>query len=687
MSDIQVNLFNAVQKKHYLNVIYNDENIDDFDLFSQGNFNEIWACTYASSFKFLFEKLQNFDKAKIIIGEEDNARMFYNFSAELPLKFIDEVSDFYDIAEKISQNKIEFRYANIYKPIHSKIYLLFGSDKNITAMGSANFSDTAFSNTRQFEELVIYDSDYNPKMFEIFKNRFSELFENASTLVTPKVKEEIEKIVEKQPINVTLFNPDTKVELLTDMIKNFTEKDMQVDINIQETISEMEIQKINSETETAEIEKKIEILENITQKQKGKIIINVKKLKDSFNKIKEIIVKIPNSKINLDILNERNYLNYDRALNKMYIKIDEDNAVEYPRTLNKDELKAQLIKLNKFVETYNMFTIHKNKDYVKNVFEAVLFSFTSVFIYKIRQNIQLNRGYEKIGEIPIILILGGLANTGKSKLLLTINQMLGNNFKIYDYKTLDNRNKVILNAMFNSQNIFPILVDEVSSNLFKGSGEELIKSMTNNLTKPHPCLIGTTNIEFTAESQIIRRICYIHFDNPLPENKKDKKAAEEYFEKEIGSFNDSLFRHFLFRFIEYMNLNEGFYSIEDPLVMSRKIFRDIYQESDMEIPYFISDEPLIDYYKVGSKEWRAIYLSFREKFKEYKEDKSVFYLINLETIYNDNNKINNLKNKLPSSIIKSTGSSIIVYKHKFLEFIGVKDGDNFIINKIKKIFR
>ena len=685
--DIQVNLFNAVQKKHYLNVIYNDENIDDFDLFSQGNFNEIWACTYASSFKFLFEKLQNFDKAKIIIGEEDNARMFYNFSAELPLKFIDEVSDFYDIAEKISQNKIEFRYANIYKPIHSKIYLLFGSDKNITAMGSANFSDTAFSNTRQFEELVIYDSDYNPKMFEIFKNRFSELFENASTLVTPKVKEEIEKIVEKQPINVTLFNPDTKVELLTDMIKNFTEKDMQVDINIQETISEMEIQKINSETETAEIEKKIEILENITQKQKGKIIINVKKLKDSFNKIKEIIVKIPNSKINLDILNERNYLNYDRALNKMYIKIDEDNAVEYPRTLNKDELKAQLIKLNKFVETYNMFTIHKNKDYVKNVFEAVLFSFTSVFIYKIRQNIQLNRGYEKIGEIPIILILGGLANTGKSKLLLTINQMLGNNFKIYDYKTLDNRNKVILNAMFNSQNIFPILVDEVSSNLFKGSGEELIKSMTNNLTKPHPCLIGTTNIEFTAESQIIRRICYIHFDNPLPENKKDKKAAEEYFEKEIGSFNDSLFRHFLFRFIEYMNLNEGFYSIEDPLVMSRKIFRDIYQESDMEIPYFISDEPLIDYYKVGSKEWRAIYLSFREKFKEYKEDKSVFYLINLETIYNDNNKINNLKNKLPSSIIKSTGSSIIVYKHKFLEFIGVKDGDNFIINKIKKIFR
>lgn len=687
MSDIQVNLFNAVQKKHYLNVIYNDENIDDFDLFSQGNFNEIWACTYASSFKFLFEKLQNFDKAKIIIGEEDNARKFYNFSVELSSKFIDEVSDFYDIAEKISQNKIEFRYADTYKPIHSKIYLLFGSDKNITAMGSANFSDTAFSNTRQFEELVIYDSDYNPKMFEIFKNRFSELFENASTLVTPKVKEEIEKIVEKQPINVTLSNPDTKVELLNDMIENFAEKGMQVDINIQEILSEMEIQKINSETETAEIEKKMEILENITQKQKGKTIINVKKLKDSFNKIKEIIVKIPNSKINLDILNERNYLNYDRALNKMYIKIDEDNAVEYPRTLNKDELKGQLIKLNKFVETYNMFTIHKNKDYVKNVFEAVLFSFTSVFIYKIRQNIQLNRGYEKIGEIPIILILGGLANTGKSKLLLTINQMLGNNFKIYDYKTLDNRNKVILNAMFNSQNIFPILVDEVSSNLFKGSGEELIKSMTNNLTKPHPCLIGTTNIEFTAESQIIRRICYIHFDNPLPENKKDKKAAEEYFEKEIGSFNDSLFRHFLFRFIEYMNLNEGFYSIEDPLVMSRKIFRDIYQESDMEIPYFISDEPLIDYYKVGSKEWRAIYLSFREKFKEYKEDKSVFYLINLETIYNDNNKINNLKNKLPSSIIKSTGSSIIVYKHKFLEFIGVKDGDNFIINKIKKIFR
>lgn len=231
-----------------------------------------------------------------------------------------------------------------------------------------------------------------------------------------------------------------------------------------------------------------------------------------------------------------------------------------------------------------------------------------------RKAVKKEKGDEKVAEVPIVLILGGLANTGKTKLILFINKLLGNNFEVFNYRDIYTKSLRILYDLFYTNNIFPILVDEIYDNFFKGEGERLIKTLTNTLTEPHPCLIGTSNVGFSAESQFIRRIYYLNFGSPFSEDRELKERAERYFEEKVGHIDDRLFRYFLKRFLREI-AEEGFFKLEDPLFLSRKTFMEFFREAGLNPPDFISTRPCGDYYKIGSIEWQAFYLTKRTEFR------------------------------------------------------------------------
>lgn len=325
-----------------------------------------------------------------------------------------------------------------------------------------------------------------------------------------------------------------------------------------------------------------------------------------------------------------------------------------------------------FVNSYWEFAVYKDKEVLKRVFEAILFAFTSPFIYLIRKSVKKHRGDEKLAEIPIVLILGGLANTGKTKLLLFINKLLGNNYEVFNYKDIYIKTQRILYDIFSSSNIFPILVDEIYDNFFRGEGERLIKTLTNTLVEPHPCLIGTSNVGFSAESQVIRRIYYLHFASPFSEDKTIKAKAEKYFEEKVGKVDDSLFRYFLSEFVKRIN-DDKFYRIEDPLFLSREIFNEMFEKAGFERPDFISQSPCGDYYKIGSQEWQALFLTRRKDFKEMKDEGEKYFVVDLKSIY-ESKDAETLKNKLPPSVVKSSGTPLILHKERFLQFIGHKQG-------------
>ena len=55
--------------------------------------------------------------------------------------------------------------------------LIIGIKANIRIItGSANLTEKAFKNSSQFEELIAYNRDYNPKFVENFLHNFEEIW-------------------------------------------------------------------------------------------------------------------------------------------------------------------------------------------------------------------------------------------------------------------------------------------------------------------------------------------------------------------------------------------------------------------------------------------------------------------------------------------------------------------------------
>ncbi|MCS7123340.1 MAG: phospholipase D family protein [Candidatus Aenigmarchaeota archaeon] len=672
----------------YLNITYNDDIFNGHveELFDYNNFNEIKIVSYVSSIDFFFKIVKNFKKIVAILGEEETAQEFYTINTAVEEELIKIINADEHILRLISNGQVELRYMKSGEKIHSKIYILSGDNIHRVMVGSANLTKSAFSNHKQYEELIVYDSSYNDKFCHFYLKRFDEIYENSVNFINNKIKQKINKLaVNANNVillsnNDKVFTVDDKIESIIDKINNERTLNVDVDSLIMNITEEKE--KISQKA--IEIEKIEKIAQNIIRRNKNSFEFETKekviKIKD---KLREIISMTHKNSQNF--INKRNYLYFNFTDWRFYIKKEEqDNlAIVYSCDDSQEKVKDALDRLINFVNSYKEFTIGQDKEVCKRVFEAILYAFTSPFFFYIRQNVKKNKSEEKIAEIPIILILGGNANTGKTKLLLFINRLLGNNYAIFNYKDIYTKSQRIIYDFFyaGSNNVFPILIDEIHNNFFRGEGEKLIKSITNTCVEPHPCLIGTSNVGFTAESQIIRRIYYLHFNSPFPEDKYSKEQAETYFEKKVGNVDDTLFRYFLSNFLQKMTMtkNDEFYKIEDPLYLSRKIFAEMFEMFGYTVPDFLSEKPCGDYYKIGSQEWYALYLAKNKEFikKKDKETGEDCLIINLQDIYKDEKYAEAMKNKLPPSIIKSSGTPLVVYKDRFLEFIGKKEDSLF----------
>jgi len=655
-------------KVSYLHILHNDKPFksEPLSLFDTENFTELKIVTYVSSPDFFFDKVKKFKKVIAILGEEESAREFYQLDPVFEERIIHSAESDPEVLEAIANGRIELRYMKAGERIHSKIYILSDTQgKSRVMVGSANFTNAAFSNRGQFEELIVYDSFHNPSFCDSYIKRFNEIYKNSVDFLSEKTRKKLQSLILKAE-NIMIFTPDDRADNIVEKVNRQIQSGGDASTLVVEVMEEKE----KAEKRIMEIEKIEKIIENVTKKTKdGYSFEQKQKLLTLKEKLKEI-VSFSHRKTQ-EFIDKRNFLYLNPANWEFYIK-ENEQAVSYDANLTEEKLKENLKKLVNFVNSYWEFAVYKDREVLKRVFEAILFAFTSPFIHRIRKSVKKNKGDEKLAEIPIVLILGGLANTGKTKLLLFINKLLGNNFEVFNYKDIYTKTQRIIYDLFYTNNIFPILVDEIYDNFFRGEGERLIKTLTNTLTEPHPCLIGTSNVGFSAESQVIRRIYYLHFGSPFSEDKKIKERAERYFEEKVGIIDDSLFRYFLSEFAKRMN-EEEFFKIEDPLSLSRKIFIDMFSLSGIELPDFISQSPCGDYYKIGSQEWQAFYLTRKKDFKEMKDGGERYLVIDLKSIYEPRDA-EQLKNKLPPSVVKSSGTPLILHKYRFLQFIGQEEG-------------
>ncbi len=663
-----LNLFDEMETHvRYLNIVFNDKKFDgDFKELVE-NFEELRAVTFVSSPKAFFDLTKNFKKVILIIGIEDND-ILNNLDKQINP---DSTADFFkqldkDTLEKIAKSEIEIRYARIGQMIHSKIFILSKGNRKRVMVGSANLTGSALSNKKQFEELIVYDQDYNSSLFKIFEDRFEEIYEQTLDYVPERLKKS------KEPMTVNLVTANGKFEILSDMIKKQEAFVISSDA-LKELTPVLDEEKINLDIKNRKFKTIKEIFHKITRKSKERVVLI------SPN---ELAKRKP---IFMDTFNQSSKAKETEA--KVGIKCGTDNLLYrtdgylYSKKIDDTKKIAFFLdKLERFIDAYKIFTIGSKEEKIftqQRVFEAILYTFVSPYIWKLREIHIEEKGSKSVrADIPIFLVIAGRSYTGKTHLLEFLSVLTNQRLFTFEapIKPSDIRN------YFYSGEVFPLLIDEMKKQYFSSGsdfstkGEGFIKELSNTLDNTHPCVISTLNANFDANSQIIRRIYYLEMK--ITFDKKRREEMDSYYSETVKGLNDELLKDFSWRMAHKL---DGELLIKyDALRIGREIFKDYFLQTKKTIPRWFNKEMLNDYTLKSKNIWKTLFETRKNGFKVKGND----ILVDMKTIFTDHFEQMNAKNYLDPSIVKEDSVVLVLDKRRFFEFIDHKEG---LIDKLKKI--
>lgn len=674
------NLFSEVENNSIdsLFVVHNgvETKLSVEEIFNAKAFKDFKAVSYVSSPKFFAERVKDFQNVVFILGIDnvDNLNRFSDgisafFDTEDRVKFFNDLPD--DLKTSLVENKMQVRYGKSGVMIHDKIYLLSNeeTEKYRVIIGSANFSSSAFNaENKNFENVRIDDSK---ELYDLYLQRFNELLKQTIDYIPELCRRKYDD--KKILVNV---NPETNFEVFLEEVKNHN-IDLELSAEQLETLHKFHEQNLQ---EVSESERKKIIVENIYVKSSaGKF--KIPKVEDIIKK-KNIFVegtKKSKSKVQNEDVRENLLMTSDYKVYKNFT--EQSDAMEiYSRPVEMDKIKIALEKINRFTHSYYDFALSPNEIIPSKIYEAILYSFTAPFIWKIRERCSHEYDKAAVADIPIFCIVGGSSYSGKSTALEFIAKLLGQHGKkFYDYpRELDKAG--IVYGLLKSNNLMPVFADEVSLSFFRRNvspykGEEMIKSLSNEVPKEaQGTFIATTNLkDFSSSSQVIRRIYFIGVDNIF--DKSREYEAKKSLRKLYEGLSDDLFKDFTYRFGEAVRNNEKYFKIKDFLSFTRKIFLDYYAESKVEVPEYFPRQIFHDYEDRKATEWRQLFFANRNCFI----DKGDTIQVNIDEIFRNSrdakNKQDKLLNYLDEVCLASDsgiGVNWFLRKKEFYNFIDYK---------------
>lgn len=682
-----LNFIDSDSVNRYLYIIKDDKEVQMHytEIFDSLKYNELYAITYVSSPTFFSKVIKGFNVVKIVLGIDDS-NLLTSFTNGLEkLVDIKERTDFWnhldlEVKEKVSDDSILLRFSPN-DPIHSKIYLLNNSingNKRVV-LGSANLTETAFSNKRQYEDIVIFDNDTN-KYNLYFNQRFKKLFDKAINYIPEEIKN---KNIRESPI--FLIDKEIAAEILNNDVNRNRNKIYSLsEEQMAELKSRPQQTAVQYELKKDEVERTTSIITSLMKKSGDKYTVKpFTELKKQTVHIETLISKTTPKEEN-DI--RQRYKYWDKADELIIVdNKSPDNFKTFTQSISIEKIKKDIELINKFVEAYKLFTVKSDPIYQSKIMEAILFAFTSPYMWKFRQDIVSRTNAESHrSTFPVFLVLAGRAASGKTSVLEFIGMLLGNNTPFYipysaiqKGKTVD---KNILEGYFGAEYLSPILVDEMASSFFTGkTGENIIKDVSNSARGQHPVFICTTNArEFNTNGQVLRRIYYLQIDSEF--NIENYNADSKKYLSDIKSeIDSSLLRDFSYRVSLKIKNDEEIYNENDCLFLARKIFLDYYNECGLAVPEWFPNKPFRDYTQRGRLIWRTLYQNNRDLFKE--ESDGTIYVE--PGIFSSPKAKEDSVNFLGYGCLKEDTQVLLLESKRFYEFIGIKPKRS-LFNTIKR---
>lgn len=672
-----------------LNILLNDEavvNKTGKNLLDPSSFEEIFIATFVSSPKFFFESVKDFKKVVLILGIEDseNAAKFI-FDPITKSEFFKKLSP--ETLKKIADGSIEIRYTPIGTTIHSKIYIQKSKDISFAMAGSANFSQNAFEGKNQYEELIGCDSKYNMKFVTHFEKRFNELYENSLDYVPKRVKSKIKE----SPDQILLINDEDTIDFIKETIGQVDKIAYSNDIEYAKDSIESQNTQIKHELQSAVQSKKI--FEIITKKHAGKLqFISPKEVE---KKSELIITKVLKKEIEKkEYKDTRTKMYFSSSLQTLMYKDNTSNTlIAFSKKHELDCIKTKIALLGNFISAYSKFTYRKDtKITPKRIFESILYAFVSPYIWRIREEYsKLGNSNEVRTSVPLFLLIAGQAQSGKTHLLQFISSITNSNSDFFHYKSAaklssqEQINPQAIDTFLNEENITTVLVDEIDKDYFNSNnssksgymGESYIKNMTNSKEGIFPCILATSNTDFSAHPQTMRRIYYIQLNDPFDASSDEMR---EHFHKTTSTFGIELYQDFLYRLEQKFNTGIAL-KLDDFLYLGREIFQEYFSELKISTPTWFSPTPINDYYLRGKEIWHAKYMQNKKAFKEVPSKNEI--IIDEEKIFGTRLTASKDKRELIQflriGVLKEDKGITKFNRKEFFEFIGLE-------NPIKRFF-
>lgn len=670
--DAQINLFEDEQV-NYLHVIKDNQvvKMKVKNIFDDEKYTILHAVTFVSSPQFFFNISKEFEETRLILGIGDGHISDAFFQGIAPLINLEERVDFFNqapqsIKEKIRHQQYEIRYSRNGNPIHSKIYLLSNKDNNENrlVLGSANLTERAFANKNQYEEVLIFD---NSSLFDIYTKRFKAIDEQTVDYIPDKLKRELDIIT----------TPELLKEMLLDELIN---KRLHIELN-EDDMEELKGIEEKQKQQTEEKVKLKEIVEVVTRKNKKENVYIPKtplELDKRGTAIKNIYTKKNKDVLELDGRFVLEYL-FDKEL--LVMKNENASSEEYQQSefvpfstlQERDAIKQQIKLVVEFVETYRDYTVREDNLNLSRIFEVVLYSLMSPYIWKMRDHCAFVEGVDSIRrDFPPFLVISGISGSGKTTLLEFISVLLGTPNDYYPYSFISSKKHML--GHFQSSNLMPLLVDEIETSFFTGKrGEAIIKDVASHAKGQHPVLIGTTNAGgFNTSEQVLSRIYYLRMNNTF--DTALKRQASQHLATILNQVDDTLFKDFTYCVSQTIKNDETFYQREDILYLAREIFKAYFDEFNMQTPEWFPQGKFNDYREMAALNWLHLYQNNKEAFIDQGETLLVkLEMINQSYASPSSKDRANLINLLPDGCIKDHTHVLILYKQSFYDFIKTAD--------------
>jgi len=666
----QLELFEEEKSIPYLQVILNGQvrQMSLEELFDTSIYTELKAVSFVASHRFFFKTTKRFQSIQLILGIEDG-HVAGSFAKGLE-GLLDRGNrmDYFQSLQKEVQPEIEstqfqIRYSKKGTPIHSKIYLLDGPKGNRVMIGSANFTETALGNQKQYEELLVFD---NHGLFEIYQKRFDSIFKETVDFIPEKIKSK--NLLE--PVNIA--DP----EVLLDVLLDEREKN-----RIMVELTEAEVEKIQQSTNKLEEQKEatkqfinlIEVISKINHKTDKRELLPIKALRKKTVTIKSKLSRTNKKSTEVDQRQQLIYYSASESLFTPAPKTEDEvknSLIPFSKKIEDPNLlKKELELIGKFIEAYQLFTVENDSKVQSRIAEAILYAFVSAHVWRMRDHYANEEGQENIRRhLSPFLIIAGRSMSGKTTALEFISRLLGNVNRYMSYEQINGKN--MMSDFFHSSNVSPLLVDEIDATFFQSKagdkGERLIKDITSNLAGPHPVLIGTTNATgFDAKPQSSSRLYYLQINATFHSQKVMESG--NYLSDLMNQTNPSLYKDFTFRLSEKIRRGEEFYSTMDLLSGAREIFKEYYLECNMEIPGWFPHKKFNDYQERGKQLWQELYKSHPDSF-EFRKENTV--LVHTED-FTDTNRRNRdiIMNFLPQGCITEDSYILLLNQKIFKEYI------------------